>query len=323
MARDRILVVRLGSMGDIIHTLPAVATLKHSFAGSQLTWIVDPKWAPLLEGNPFVDRIMHFDRLNWSSMRLAWHALRRARFDVAIDFQGLIKSALLATAARPEQLIGYDRRTARESAAASFYSMNVGTRAEHVVDQALDLAKAAGANNVVRAFPLPQGVPQGELPHRFVLASPFAGWRAKEWPLDYYSELAAALRVSGLELVLNGPPDSEALLRTVKGASVHISGVAGLIDATRRATAVVGLDSGPLHLAAALGKPGVAIFGPTDPARNGPYGGSMTVLRSDHAETSYKRGREISPAMRSIRPASVAEAVAASIAMHATGSPSR
>ena len=98
-----------------------------------------------------------------------------------------------------------------------------------------------------------------------------------------------------MPLVLNGPPGS---------GLAHISGLPGLIDATRRAAAVIGVDSGPLHIAAALGKPGVAIFGPTDPARNGPYGDSLKVLRAPSAETTYKRGASIDPAMRAISPES-------------------
>ncbi len=105
-------------------------------------------------------------------------------------------------------------------------------------------------------------MPEGD----FVLASPLAGWGAKQWPLENYARLADKLRRDcGLPLVLNAPHPIE-----MAGAMSHVSGIPGLIDATRRATAVVGVDSGPMHLAAALGKPGVAIFGPTDPARNGP-----------------------------------------------------
>src|SRR2546421_682164 len=98
----RILVVRLGAMGDIIHTLPAVATLKHSFPGSHLTWIVEPQWAALLDGNAFVDRCLKLDRGNLAGLMKMWRELRQCRFDFAVDFQGLLKSALTASVARPE-----------------------------------------------------------------------------------------------------------------------------------------------------------------------------------------------------------------------------
>jgi heptosyltransferase-1 len=97
------------------------------------------------------------------------------------------------------------------------------------------------------------------------------------------------------------------LLTSVEGARVHVSGLDGMLYALRQAAAVVGVDSGPLHLAAALGKPGVAIYGPTDPVRNGPYGGTIEVLRAPGARTSYRRERQIDPAMREIAPAAVFE----------------
>ncbi len=157
--------------------------------------------------------------------------------------------------------------------------------------------------------PLPAGAPEGSLPDGpFVLASPLAGWRSKQWPLDYYAELAGLLRGRGIPLVLDFPPSSDA---RVEGAITCRSTLAGLVYATRRATAVVGVDSGPMHLAAALGKPGVAIFGPTDPARNGPYGGSLKALRSPSAVTSYKRRDAIDESMRRISPGQVFEALAA------------
>jgi heptosyltransferase-1 len=176
------------------------------------------------------------------------------------------------------------------------------------------LAIAAGAHSGPAEFPLPGGRAEGALPERFVLASPLAGWRSKQWPLEHYAPLARRLKdESGLSLVLNGAPNSEAMLRSVEGAWVHISGIAGLIDATRRATAVLGLDSGPMHLGAALGKPGVALFGPTDPARNGPYGGSLSVLRHASAKTTYQRGTGIDPALRALTPEVVATALEQSL----------
>jgi heptosyltransferase-1 len=140
----------------------------------------------------------------------------------------------------------------------------------------------------------------------FVLTSPLAGWGSKQWPVEFYQDLAARLTVP---LVVNGPPGSAEILSSIRGAHVHLSGIAGLIHATRRAQAVVGVDSGPLHLAAALSKPGVAIFGPTDPSRNGPYGGTIRVLRSANVSTTYKRQTETHDSMRAISPQDVLEAL--------------
>ncbi|MGD0497813.1 MAG: glycosyltransferase family 9 protein [Bryobacteraceae bacterium] len=310
-AHSRILAVRLGAMGDIIHALPAVASLKHSHPGARLTWAVEPRWAPLLEGNPFVDRVVLLRRGTAQGLLASWRDLRAERYDFAVDFQGLIKSALVAACARPQGIYGFHQAQLRERAAGLFYSHKTLSPSAHVVDRNLDLAAAAGAASILRAFPLPEGAPEGELPPgEFVLASPLAGWRSKQWPLEYYGILADRLkRELGIALALNGPVSSPASeIVQVKGAAPHFSGLPGLIYATRRATAVVGVDNGPLHLAAALSKPGVAIFGPTDPARNGPYGGSLRVLRSASAVTTYKRGAD-DGAMRQVSPDEVFEAL--------------
>lgn len=315
----RILVVRLGAMGDVIHALPAVASLKHSFPGSHLTWLVEAQWAPLLAGNPYVDSVAIFRRGSPRAWFRTWRRLRSGGFDFAVDFQGLVKSALAASMARPDRIFGFHQSQVRERAAALFYSNRTLAHAAHVVDRNLELAADAGATNILRTFPLPEGSAEGELPASgFVLASPLAGWRYKQWPLMFYSRLAARLeRELELPLVLNGPPGANDFA-SVAAALPHQSTVEGLIHATRRATAVVGVDSGPLHLAAALGKPGVAIFGPTDPARNGPYGESVAVLRSPRAVTTYKRLSTINPAMRDIDPDRVFEALKAQLSSRST-----
>jgi heptosyltransferase-1 len=304
----RILVVRLSSMGDVIHALPAVASLKHSFPHSHLTWVIRHRWTPLLKNNPFVDEIIPFER-TLAGILETRRKLRQTRFDLAIDFQGLLQSALVATAARPDRIAGFHRSQVREKAAALFYSLCVEARAPHVVDRNLELVSAAGASSLLHTFSLPQGSPEGILPDgKFVLASPLAGWGSKQWPVEFYQQLAARL---DMPLVVNGPPDAAEILSTIRGAHVHLSGIAGLIDATRRAQAVIGVDSGPLHLAAALSKPGVAIFGPTDPLRNGPYGGTIRVLRSTGVTTSYKRASGTHDSMREISPEDVLEALPA------------
>jgi heptosyltransferase-1 len=302
-------------MGDVIHALPAVATLKTSFPKSHVAWVVNPRWAPLLEGNPYVDELIPFDRATPGGLRRTWKRIR-AGFQIAVDFQGLVQSALVAAFASPDQIIGFHRSQARERAAAVVYSTEVQTRQTHIVDRYLELAAAAGAKNMIRDFPVPPGHAEGQLPEsRFILASPFAGWGAKEWPLEYYERLAEKLE---MPLVLNGPASAWPALERIRGASVHISGIPGLIDATRRAAAVIGVDSGPLHLAAALAKPGVAIFGPTDPARNGPYGSTLRILRDAKAETSYKRNKS-NESMRAIAPEAVLDALREALSARPAG----
>jgi heptosyltransferase-1 len=305
-AKARILVVRLGAMGDILHTLPAVATLKSGHPGAHVTWVVESRWRPLLEENPFIDRIVELRRGSRSGVIETVRELRSDRYDFAVDFQGLAKSALTAAFARPERIFGYHQSQVRERVAALFYSNKVLARSIHVVDRHLELAAAAGAGQALRAFPVPPGHPEGELPAGdFVLACPLAGWGSKQWPLEHYHELGDLLQSKlSVPLVLDGPPGS---------GFDHYSSLPGLIHATRRALAVVGVDSGPLHLAAALNKPGVAIFGPTDPARNGPYGSSIQVLRSESAATTYKRNAGIVECMRAITPDQVFERLKAQL----------
>ncbi len=309
-----ILVVRLGAMGDILHALPAVRALKLGHPDSPLTWVVEPRWAPLLEQNPFVDRVVTLQRDSFKGLAATYRDLRESSYVFAVDFQGLLKSALVAASAQPARIYGFDASQVRERAAALFYRHRVFSSAAHVVDRNLDLAAAAGAAcDGPPAFPLPPGRPEGDLPAgEFVLASPLAGWASKQWPLQHYRALAERLRSElGIPLVLNGPPGAP--WGPIAPAVAHYSGLPGLIHATRRATAVLGVDSGPLHLAAALEKPGVAVFGPTDPARNGPYGNSLRVLRSASAVTTYKRGAAIDESMQSISPGEVFEALRAAL----------
>ncbi|HUP02479.1 MAG TPA: glycosyltransferase family 9 protein [Bryobacteraceae bacterium] len=308
-----ILVVRLGAMGDILHALPAVASLKRSFPAARLTWVVEPRWAPLLEGNACVDRVARLRRQSAGGLLESWRELRSERYDFAVDFQGLMKSAFTAACARPGRIFGYDASQCRERAAALFYGSRTAAQAAHVVDRNLELAAAAGATEMVKIFPVPEGTPEGELPAGdFVLASPLAGWRSKQWPAEHYAALAARLRADlDMPLVVNLPAGGAG---EIAGTVRHVSGLPGLIYATRRAAAVVGVDSGPMHLAAALGKPGAAIFGPTDPARNGPYGGSLRVLRAPGAATTYKRGEEIAEDMRRVSPDEALNALKAALA---------
>jgi heptosyltransferase-1 len=293
-------------MGDIIHALPAVASLKQSFPGCKLSWAVETKWRYLLSDNPCVDEVVDVDRREFAAWLALRRRLRHGEFDFAVDFQGLFKSALVASFARPEKIYGFHRSCVRERIASLFYSTTVKPTSAHVVDRNLELAAAAGASSSVRLFPIPAGRAEGQLPSgAFVLANPLAGWESKQWPLDYYAALADRLQHDcGLHLVINGSARID-----LPGTWSHVSGLPGLVYATRRAVAVVGVDSGPMHLAAVMGKPGVAIFGPTDPARNGPYGDTFTILRSHLAATTYKRGAKIDEGMRAVTPDQVTNAL--------------
>jgi heptosyltransferase-1 len=303
--RSSILAIRLSALGDIIHALPAIASLKQSFPSSKLALLIAPRWLPIVEGNPFIDQLIppHVP------------TIRRLHPGLAFDFQGLLKSALLGRLARPEAFFGFDKSIARESFASMFYSRRIPVTGPHRVERNLQLIAAAGASKLVDEAWIPPGRPEGHLPSRpFVLASPFAGWAGKQWPLGNYDALDRLLADEGFELVVNVPKDSARQFNQFKQVHVHTSSIPGLIDATRRAAAVVGVDSGPVHLAAALRKPGVALFGPTDPRLTGPYGGTLAVIRSDDVETTYKRHANVHASMRVITPQQVAQALLHSLA---------
>ncbi len=304
-------------MGDVIHTLPAVADLRSAFPAARIAWIVDSRWKPLLDGNPDVDEVIPFPFARWHRAGLgisgpgkAWafaSRLRSKAFDLTIDFQGLVKSAVVARCSGARQVVGFDAPYLRESLAGLLYDRRCRTSRRHIVDHNRALvAQVSGSGPHGSAhFPLPRGELCAGLPERYVLASPQAGWGAKQWPAENFSELAETIwNTYGIPLVADCAPGQEHHVERIRRAAppgavlVHTSTIPQLIGATRAAQAVVGVDSGPLHLAAALGKPGVAIFGPTDPGRNGPYGSTITVLRDRHAATSYRRGDVPSDSMR-------------------------
>ncbi len=301
-----ILIIRLGAMGDVIHALPAAATLKQSFPDRKTIWLVSPRWRPLLEGNPFIDELMPFNRAGWHS----WRKLRSVQPDLAVDFQGLLQSAVAGRMARPREFYGFASSVAREPLASAFYTHRIAVTGPHRVQRNLQLVAAAGAKNQTHEAWIPQGSLQRDLPAApFVLASPYAGWGGKQWPLTNYERLAQLLSKEGIELVINVPAERENELNGLRYARVHRSSLPGLIDATRRATAVMGVDSGPLHLAAALDKPGVALFGPTDPAQTGPFNSRLTVLRAESAVTTYKRGADVHTSMTRISVEQVSSAL--------------
>ncbi|MDQ2774088.1 MAG: glycosyltransferase family 9 protein [Acidobacteriota bacterium] len=319
--KESILIVRLGAMGDIVHALPAAASLKLSFPDRKLVWVVRPKWMPLLEGNPFIDELVPFDKQGIASIIASCKRVRGIQPTLAFDFQGLIQSALIGRLSRPRQFWGFDKSIAREWPAPLFYTSTGGPSGPHRVERNLQLAQAAGARTLTDKAWLPVGFAEGVLPSGpFVLTSPLAGWVGKQWPLQHYEQLAKLLSKEGVALVANTAVNQAPVLTGLENLHVHASSIPGLLHATRNAVAVVGVDSGPLHMAAALQKPGVAIFGPTDPAANGPYGDSISVLRAGNVTTTYQRHSRIHPSMKEISAEQVFNSLMRSIDRHHTAS---
>jgi len=328
-----LLVVRLGAMGDVIHTAAAVSAVRNAFPDIRIGWTVEQRWAELLCAKdaglsgprdafrPVVDFVHVVNTKAWRKSLLstatrgqiaaALAEVRDQHYDFAIDFQGAIKSAVVARLSGAKQIIGMAHP--REWPARMLYTQLVETKGSHVIDHYHSLAEAtlekflpacsailpadqrSGRN--VRDLP-----PSGE---RFAVINPGAGWAAKQWPADRYGAVAKALAGCGFIPLVNFGPGEEALAsaaeRASGGAARPISCTLGeLIALLRRSRLFIGGDTGPLHLAAALQVPVVAIFGPTDPARNGPYGTRSIVLRNDESCTSLSHTSEPDPGLLNI-----------------------
>ncbi|HEY1263604.1 MAG TPA: lipopolysaccharide heptosyltransferase I [Terriglobales bacterium] len=339
-AYPRILVVRLSAMGDVIHALPAVAALRQAFPSASIGWVIEERWAELLctlpaarsgprsPQRPLVDRI-HTVNLKgwrrallsiqtWEQMAAALSELRGSRYDIAVDFQGAARSALIARWSGAQQVYGFSQP--RENVAGMVYTRQVEARGAHVVEQNLSLAAALAAGPLTwEPVKLPcdaAAEQECELRLRelgvqdFVLMNPGAGWGAKQWPSARYSEVAKRLAADGLKSLINFGPGEGDLARQVEeesaGAARRIAcSLSQLVALTRRASLFIGGDTGPLHLAAALNVPVVGIYGPTNPARNGPFGTRSVVLRSLSSVTSHSRHAAPEEGLLEITPAQV------------------
>ena len=323
----RILVVRLSAMGDIIHTLPAVAALRHAFPEAVLGWIVEERWAELLctvrsprsgprtAQRPLADRVHFTNMTRWGASFFSNHTweqiasglsdLRSMHYDVAIDFQGAIRSAMLARWSGAPTIYGFAQP--RENIASMFYTRTIVPEGAHIIEQNLSLATAvAGQKLSLQPVPFPRdNNVESECARRleehglqrFVILNPGAGWGAKRWPTERFGDVAAQLAQVGFKSLINFGPGEEALVKEVQrasqGAAEPLScSLTELIAVTRRTSLFIGGDTGPLHLAASLGVPVVGIYGPTNPARNGPHGTRSIVLRSAHSITSHSRRAE-------------------------------
>lgn len=316
MADSRFLIIRMGSLGDIVHTLPAVHALAATFPQARIDWLVETKWMPLLEGNPDLSAVIALDRRSLGKTVATVGQLWKNRYTIAIDFQGLYKSALIARVCGAGRRIGLAKEFAREPAASWLYTSVVKPSGRHIVEQNLSLAEHAGARRDEIRFPIPRDeqpevrmaeqLTANQLTDFFVL-SPGGGWRSKCWPPERFGELHQRIREQlGWRGVISYGPGEEGLARELCAAAGNSHPVPlamnlrELVAVLRRARFVVAADTGPLHLAAAMGAPVVGLYGPTDPARNGPYPENVVVTNARSADITYKRGSGYSPAMLSI-----------------------
>jgi heptosyltransferase-1 len=324
--RRAFLIVRLGALGDIVHALPLAAALRASWPDARIDWLVDVKHRAILDHVGGLSAIVPIDTRRMAGATGVVPVVRRlrtARYDVAVDAQGLLKSALLAYLAGAGRVVGLARDHLREPLAKWAYDETAQPAGPHVVDHALALAQAAGAGEgETRRSPGEGGPPRFALQapasdvvaqvrdrlglelesgvgatQPFALINPGAAWPNKRWPPDRFGAVARHLRTRhGWRSIVAWGPGEEDLARAVVAAS---DGAAALAPATSlgdllaiigAAGVVVSGDTGPLHLAAALGRPIVGIYGPTDPARNGPWSpADVTLSRTGTCACHHQR----------------------------------
>lgn len=304
---NKILIVRLGALGDIIHVLPAVAALRETWPDARIDWLVDARHREVLDLVPVIDEAVALPS-SFSARLRTIGELRRRRYEFAIDLQGLLKSAVLARAAGARRAVGFKAAELRERLAAVFYTETHDTSAAtHVVWKNLMLVGAVGARDGVPRFPV--RVPTSSVPAAarsmvgvgenapLALLNPAAAWPNKRWPPERFGGVAAALRDRhGLPSIVVWGPGEERLAQAAAASShgaAHVApptSIHDLVALTASAALVVSGDTGPLHIAVALGRPVVAIQGPTSPARNGPLDeDDAAVSRFDVCRCHHQR----------------------------------
>jgi lipopolysaccharide heptosyltransferase I len=318
----RFLLVRLGSLGDVIHAIPAVAALRTRYPYARIDWMIDPAYVDLLGIVSGVDRAVPMDpRASKGQLLATLRELRATGYDAVIDLQGLLKSAVLARMAGGRETIGFPRGDLREPAASLFYSRTTDPGpSRHVVHKNLALLSTVDVFSPEIAFPLRVPTDRAGVPAKpYILINPGAAWPNKRWPPDRFGALAARVwKRYGIRTVVAWGPGEEAMARAVVDAaegSAELSPPTSIVDlfaVCRGARLMVSGDTGPLHIAAAVGTPIVALFGPTDPERNGPWRSEdVTVSRCEQCACHYQRAcRRAVPCITTIELEEVVGAVA-------------
>jgi heptosyltransferase-1 len=339
-SKFRLLVVRLGAMGDILHALPAVTALRLAHPAWEIDWVVEPRWRALLSApgatsrgpaQPVVDRLCFAPTREWrhhpfspktvQEIKALRGQLRTVTYNAVLDLQGAVRSAVVGRLAGCQRLIG--EAVPRETPARWLFTERVFTHGAHVIEQDVELASAVAGDPLAPVTPLLPIDPAAEAWCDSLLASsgtrpvalinPGAGWGAKRWPVERYAAVARGLSERGFRVLVNAGPSEEVLadviVKGTSGAAIPLAtSLEQLIALTRRIALCVAGDTGPLHLACALGRPVVGIYGPTDPSRNGPFGTRFKVLRSPLSRRDHTRNPEPEAGLLTISPEDVLRA---------------
>lgn len=298
-----ILVVRLGALGDVVHAIPAVAALRRAHPDARIDWLVEAKHRDLVDLVSVLDGVVALEGSTAGAWRRAISGLRRTRYDVAIDFQGLMKSAVLARASGAARIIGFSIWHLREKTARPFYSSTGEAEGGHVIRKNLRLLRVLGIDCETIEFPIASVNSHAAFVLKQLVGGPYAlinagaAWPNKRWPPERFGELAAFLAEErGVTPVVLWGPAEHVLAQTIIDASAGRAVLApptrvrDLVALARGASVVISGDTGPLHIATAVGTPTVSIFGPTDPERNGPWNGEdVVVSRFEQCGCRYDR----------------------------------
>lgn len=329
-AAPRILIVRLSAIGDVVHGIPVLCALRSRMPGAHLGWVVEGRAAHLLDGHPALDALVRVPRGWLRSPREVWRLrqrLRALRFDTAIDLQCLTKSAVAAWLSGARRRIGKAGEDGRELSR-WFHNELVAAGGDHVIDHYLELCRPLGIESPEVRFDLPERAEDrqsiesflqtcGMKRRRFAILNPGAGWPSKIWPAERYGELARHLaRNHGVEsiAVWGGAtelPLAEAIVRSSDGHArlAPPTTMTELAALCRRATLFVGSDTGPMHLAVAVGTPTISMHGPSRAEWCGAYGPTNIRLQVRYEEGSaLERRKADDSAMRAIEMPMVAEA---------------
>lgn len=296
----KILIVKPSSLGDVVHSLPFLNALKRCFPEAEIHWVIAHGFEGLLKGHPMINRLWVIKKDSWRKIRNAPHTIRdvkllfrqlkQEKYDLVIDLQGLLRSGIIASSSRSPVRIGFHE--AREGSRI-FYTHTVqGGKDVHAVDRYLKVAEFLGCDISDIRFPFPpiksssaSGL-QPSASHaldRYAVIVPGARWRTKRWPAKQFGKLASLLPIK--TAIVGSRSDikmADEIVSLSNGKALSLAGKTDLLDlieVLRQARFVVSNDSGPMHIAAALGIPVFAIFGPTDPLRTGPYGKGHTIIR--------------------------------------------
>lgn len=308
-----ILIIKLSAVGDVVHTLPALAELRRLYPQAHITWVIEEAAADLITGHPALDQVLISGRKRWlMAFRQGRYAeacqeglaflktLRDRPYDLVIDFHGLFKSAILAGLSSGRRKLGYN---SLQEGSRFFYNEKIPEdMGKHAVDRYLDFLRHLGAEPGPPEFLIPEtdanrkraatllrecGIDAGR--DRFIAVNPVALWETKLWDQRKFAELAQRMSEElNIPVILTGSaaekPHLDGIQQVMKNPIANLAGQTSLRDLAslyRLATLVVTTDSGPMHIAVAVGTPVVALFGPTDPARTGPYGTGHTVIRRE------------------------------------------